>query len=188
MNARVLVSLVVTALLAGSAGTAAADKVQKERPNAAFAGRIMLSSKRFPLSAKSLAAFNAKVRKQSKTNFFEDKKEKNWVIYFAGFLRRPLNDVEYNVKIYELVGRTQQLLASFDQYTDSRGQLSLIGSMKLERKTIGVNKNLLLIIENKGKTLASTRFKVLGEGERYTGKVNFSEDEANGKKSDDDDN
>ena len=57
--------------------------------------------------------------------------------------------------------------------------------MVLERKTIGVNKELLMTIENKGKVLASSRFKILGEGEKFTGKVDFSEDEANGKKTDD---
>jgi hypothetical protein len=41
-----------------------------------------------------------------------------------------------------------------------------------------------MTMENKGKILASSRFKILGEGERFTGKVDFSEDEASGKKSD----
>ena len=41
-----------------------------EKPNPVFAGRIMLSDKRFPMSAKSQAAFNAQVQKQSKTSFF----------------------------------------------------------------------------------------------------------------------
>ena len=40
-------------------------------------------------------------------------------------------------------------------------------------------------VENKGKVYASTRFKLLGEGEKYTGKVNFSDDEAQGKDKDD---
>ena len=43
-----------------------------------------------------------------------------------------------------------------------------------------------MTIENKGVVYASTRFKILGEGERFTGKVNFSEDEANGGDSDND--
>ena len=179
MKVRTLVSIVLTiGLLASSA--LARPRVVKQRANRAFAGRIMLSQKHYPTSAKSLAAFNAKVRKQSRTTFFEGKEKgkKEWKLYFAGFLRRPLNDVEYNVKIYELVGRQQQLLASFDQFTDMRGQYSLIGSMKLERKIVGVNKPLLLVIQDHhNRTLASTRFKLIGEREHYTGKVDFSEDD-----------
>lgn len=157
-----------------------ASPAAAEKPNAAFAGRIMLSEKRFPASAKSLAAFNAQVTKQSKTSFFEDK-EKKWKIHFAGFLKAPLNDVEYVVKLYELTGKGQQLLTSFEQFTDSRGQASLLSSMTLERKTIGANKELMITIENKGKVLASTKFKLLGAQEKFTGKVDFSEEEAAGK-------
>src|SRR5690606_31956939 len=136
----------------------------------------------YPQSAKSLAAFNAKVRQQSKTVFVESKDKKGtWKIYFAGFLKAPLNDVEYIVKIHELTGgRGSQLLVSFEQFTDSRGQTALMSSMVLEKKMVGVNKQLLITLESKGRVLAQSRFKILGEGERYTGKVNFSEDEANG--------
>lgn len=167
-------------------GSAAADKakIEKEKANPSFAGRIMLSDKYYPRSAKSLAAFNAQVKKQSKENFYEDKEKKNWKIYFAAFLKTPLNDVEYLVKVYELQGRGQQLLATIEQFTDARGQYSLLSSVVLDRKSVGVNKQLLMTVESKGKVLGSARFKVLGEGERYSGKVNFSEDDANGKPED----
>lgn len=177
MTARSLLMSSFVALLLFAAPAAA------EKPNPAFAGRIMLSDKHYPISAKSLAAFNAQVTKQSKTSFFEDK-DKKWKIYFAGFLKVPLNDVEYVVKLYEVGGKGQRLLATIDQFTDSRGQASLISNMLLERKTIGANKELLMTLENHGKVLASGRFKILGERDKFTGKVDFSEDEANGKSKD----
>src|SRR6185436_15138562 len=118
--------------------------------------------------------------KQSKTSFFEDK-DKKWKIYFAGFLKVPLNDVEYVVKIYEVTGKGQQMLATIEQFTDSRGQSSLVSYMTLDRKTMGANKELLMTIENKGKVLASSRFKLLGQQEKFTGKVDFSEEDAAGK-------
>jgi hypothetical protein len=74
---------------------------------------------------------------------------------------------------------------SFDQFTSERGQQTIVSNMTLEKKQVGVNKDLLMTMENKGKVLASTRFRIVGDGEHYTGKVNFSEDEANGKKPDD---
>jgi hypothetical protein len=42
-----------------------------------------------------------------------------------------------------------------------------------------------MTMESKGKVLASSKFKIVGEGEHFTGKVDFSEDEASGKKTDD---
>ena len=81
-------------------------------PNQVFKGKIMLSAKRFPLSAKSKDAYISAVRKQSSTNFQENKANGTWKIYFAAFLSRPLNDVEYVIKFYDLSGGTQQLLGA----------------------------------------------------------------------------
>jgi hypothetical protein len=179
MTFRTAVSLlVVLALVIGSRLAVA------ENPNQAFNGRIMMSSKRFPQRAASPSAYTAAIRKQSQTNFVESKDTHAWKIYFAGFLKAPLDDLEYVIKLYELTGKSQQLLVSFDQFTDERGQRTIVSNMTLERKQVGVNKELLMTMESRGKVLASTRFKLLGEGEKFSGKVNFSEDEANGKKDD----
>ncbi len=186
MTARSFVASLVMMMFVIGGSAAAEPKIEKEKSNPAFAGRIMLSDKYYPRSAKSLAGFNAQVKKQSKENFYEDKEKKNWKIYFAAFLKAPLNDVEYLVKIYELQGRGQVLVATVEQFTDSRGQFSLLSSIVLDRKTIGVNKQLLMTVEAKGKVLGSARFKILGEGEKYNGKVNFSEEDANGKPSNED--
>src|SRR5262249_32332321 len=150
-------------------------------PNQVFKGRIMLSSKRFPLNARSKDAYIAQVRKQASSNFTEDKEKHVWKIYFAAFLKVPLNDVEYVVKFYEVGRGTQQLLGASEAFNDERGQKTIVSNITLEKKSFGVNKELLMTIENKGNVLASGRFKIIGEGEKYSGKVEFSEDEANGK-------
>jgi hypothetical protein len=107
------------------------------------------------------------------------------MIYFAAFLRKPLNDVEYTIKFYELGGGGQRLLGTSDQFNDERGQKTIVSKIKLEKKSFGVNKELLMTIENKGTIYATTRFKILGEGEHFSGKVNFSEDDASDSDSDD---
>ena len=173
-----LSSFVVLVIMLGTRAAVA------ENPNQAFAGRIMMSSKRFPQQAKSPSAYTAAIRKQAQTNFAEDKESHTWKVYFAGFLKVPLNDLEYQVKLYDVTGKSQQLLVSFDQYTVERGQQTIISNMTLEKKQVGVNKELMMTMESKGKVLASSKFKILGEGEHFTGKVDFSEDEANGKKGD----
>ena len=182
MRASHLVSTFILAMVT-FVSTANADqrKIVKDKPNPAFAGKIILSDKRFPTQAASLAAFNAKVRAQSKTDFWENKETKSWKIQVAGFLKAPLDDVEYVVKIYDVGKGPQQLVATVEQYTDTRGQTSLITNILLEKKTIGVNRNLMMTMEAKGRVLASGRFRILGEGEKYNGKVNFSEEEAAGK-------
>lgn len=147
-------------------------------PNRVFKGKIMLSAKRFPLTAKSKAAYTAAIRKQSASTFKENKEKQQWKIYFAAFLSRPLNDVEYMIKFYDVTSGPQQLLGASEAFSDSRGQTTIVSNIVLEKKSFGVNKRLLMTIENKGKIYASARFKIVGEGERFTGKVDFSEEEA----------
>ena len=177
MSAR---TLAIAVLAIGLTSTAFA-----ENPNQAFNGRIIASTKKFPQSAKSPSAYTAAIRKLATTNFYEDKTDHTWVINFAAFLKSPLNDVEYALKIYELTGKTQQLLVAADQYTDERGQRTIIAKIKLDKKQVGVNKQIMLTVESKGRVLASSgNIKILGEGEKFSGKVNFSEDEASGKDKD----
>jgi hypothetical protein len=185
MNRPVLVSslVVITLGTLGALGLGSRPAFA-ENPNQAFAGRIMMSNKRFPQSARSASAYTAAIRKQAQTAFLEAKDTHTWKIYFAGFLKVPLNDLEYVIKLYDVSGKAQQLLVSFDQFTDERGQKTILSNMTLDKKQVGVNRELLMTMESKGKVLASSRFRIVGEGERFSGKVNFSEEEASGKKSD----
>ena len=178
----VFVPSLVVGLVALVVGTRPAAA---QSPNQAFAGRIMMSSKRFPQQAKSPSAYTAAIRKQAQTSFVEAKDTHTWKIYFAGFLKTPLNDLEYVIKVYDVTGKGQQLLISFDQFTSERGQQTIVSNMTLDKKQVGVNKELLMTMENKGKVLASSRFKIVGEGDHFNGKVDFTEEEASGKKLDD---
>ena len=177
-------SLFVTfALLFFAVRPAAADD-----PNRVFSGQIIAMAKRPPSTAKSPGAYIQMMRKMKQLNFSEDKATHTWTLWLACFLKSPLNDVEYSIKYYELQGRTQQFLASSDNFTDSRGEKTILTKITIDKKWAGVNKNLLVTLENKGKVLASTTIRILGEGERFSGKVNFSDEEAAGKDNDDDDN
>jgi len=146
-------------------------------PNVVFKGKIMMSSKRYPLSAKSKDAYIAAIKKQSSMNFQEDKEKKGWKIYFAAFLKVPLDDVEYTIKFYDVTSGPQQLLGASDNFNDSRGQKTIVSNITLEKKSFGVNKTLLMSIENRGRVLAQGKFKIVGEGEKFSGKVNFSDEE-----------
>lgn len=155
-------------------------------PNRVFAGQIITMTKRPPASAKSPDAYIATMRKMKQSIFAEDKTDHTFTIWMAAFLKAPLNDLEYTVKYYDVSnGQSQQLLGADDQFTDTRGQKTLITKGKLDKATFGVNKELLVTLESKGKVLASTRVKIIGEGDHYTGKVNFSDDDAAGKDADD---
>ena len=147
-----------------------------------FAGRVITSKKSFPTSAKSASAYVAAIRKITTTSFAEDKESQSWKINFGAFLKAPLDDVEYVVKLYDLSTKPAVLLTSFDQYSDQRGQRTIISNFTLDRKLAGVNKDISIVVESKGRTLAAGRFHITGEWEKFSGKVDFSDDDT--KKSD----
>lgn len=172
-------SILVISLVLGVHTAAAQD------PNRVFSGQIIPMVKRPPATSKSADAYIALMRKMKQTNFAEDKSDHSWTIWLACFLSTPLNDVEYSIKYYDMTAG-KKFLASSDNFTDSRGEKTILTKVRLEKQWAGVNKNILVTLENKGKVLASTTIKILGEGERFSGKVNFSDEEAAGKDSDDD--
>jgi hypothetical protein len=61
---------------------------------------------------------------------------------------------------------------------DKRGARSVTSHMTLDRESFGVNKNLLMVMETRNVVLAATKFAIIGEAERFSGQVNFSEEEA----------
>ncbi len=168
----VLGVLACVALLALSTSAARAN------PEKVFAGQIMTSEKPYPSSAKSASAYVAAIRKQSKKAFVEDKEKQQWRIHFAAFLKAPLPDLEIGVKLFEVAGKSQTLLTSFEQFTDERGQRTIISKIVLDKKQVGVNKELLMVMDYKGKVLATGRFKIVGEGDKASGKVDFNEEDA----------
>jgi hypothetical protein len=163
----------------------AARPASAQDPNKVFAGQIIAMAKRPPATAKSPDAYVALMRKMKQLNFTEDKAEHTWTIWLACFLKSPLNDVEYSIKYYD-VSAGQRYLASSDNFSDTRGEKTVLTKVVIDKKWAGVNKPILVTFENKGRVLASTTIKILGEGEHFSGKVDFSEDEAAGKDADDD--
>ena len=172
--------VIVLALSYLGAGTALAQR----SPDKVFAGKILTSDKKFPTYAKSPSAYVAALKKQSKGSFWEDKQKQTWKVHFAAFFKKGLTDIEVVVKLYDTATATKTLLASFEQYVDQRGQTALLSSFTLDRKTVGVNKAVLMTIEVGGRVVASGRFKIMGEAERYSGKVDFSDEDT--QKRDDD--
>lgn len=167
-------SAVTSAVLLLTSTPAAAQR----GPEKVFAGKIITSDKAFPSYAKSANAYVAAIRKQSKTSFAEDKATGQWKIHFAAFLKAPLPDLEIEVKLFEISGKNQTLLSSFEQFTDQRGQRTIISKLVLDKKQVGVNKDLVIIMDYRGKVLATGRFRIVGEGDKATGKVDFSEDDS----------
>lgn len=168
---RAVLSLVFLLLLGSFAHAGKADKVTKK-----FGGKVILSEKRFPMTAKSQSAYITKIKKQSKAKFWEDKENKQWKIHFAAFFKKPLKDIEYQVKVYDITGKQKSIILAFDQYSDSSNQTSVLSDVTIEREKSGVNRQCMITIESGGRVVASGTFQILGEEEKFDGKVDFGGD------------
>ena len=161
------------ALVLGLGGEARAAN-----PEAVFRGQIITSAKKIPTVAKSKGAYISALRKQKATRFMENKSTKSWKVYYTAFFRSPLNSLEVTVKIWDVSSGSKHLMTTFEQYMDKRGAKSITSHVTLNRDDFGVNKNLMMTMESNGRVLAATRFAILGEAEKYSGQVNFTEEEA----------
>ncbi len=149
----------------------------RRSPEKVFRGQILFSKKAFPRSANSASAYIKKLKKQRKKSLWENKETKEYKMYFAAFFKKPLNTLEITVRIYDISTKRKVLLTSFAQYLSKKGMTSYISKFKLSREDIGANKDLLIVLESRGKTMASGKIRILGEREKFKGKVDFSADE-----------
>lgn len=149
------------------------------KPEDVFAGRILLSDKAYPSQARSQSAYISALKKQSKDRFWEDKGKTGWKIHYAAFFQKPLNDLEVTVKFFDVTQGQHRLVEAYEQYLDSRGQRAIIGKVKLRKGEGGYEPNarILMVMENRGRILAKTYFYIQGEGRKFSGKVEFTEEE-----------
>jgi len=170
------------AAVAFGLGTLVASPAGARKPEDVFAGKILMSDKAFPTQAKSVNAYIGALKKQAKDRFWEDKEKKQWLLYYSAFFKKPLNDLEVTLKTYDISSGEKRMVESYELYLDSRGQRAFSGRLKMPKGEGGYDPNakILIVMENRGVTLAQTVFYIQGEGKRYSGKVEFSEEEANG--------
>jgi hypothetical protein len=168
-------ALAALAVLALAAAPAVA-----RNPEDVFRGQVITSKKRLPSSDKSASAYVARIKAARTERFLEDRATQSWKIHYAAFFRRPLNDLEVTVRLYDVSSGGKKMIGSFEQYLDDRGARSVISNITLERKYVGVNRQVLIVIENRGAILSTGKFWIVGEGEKFSGKVDFSEEDTKG--------
>jgi hypothetical protein len=173
-TASIGVTLAVVAAFA--AGLGVGTGVALAHPADVFAGQIVTARKPIPSKAKSQSAFVKEVRKLKASTFQEDEELKSWKVYFAAFFAKELRDLEVTIRLYDITGGKQKSLYSFEQYLDRSGDRVVNSSIVLERSRVGVNRTLLITMEHGGKVIARGSFVIVGEGPKYKGNVDFTED------------
>jgi hypothetical protein len=131
----------------------------------AFAGRILILTKKPPGWFKSPAAFISFLKANSTKIVYEDK-NKTWRFETFAFFKKPLGDYEVTIVFYDVKdGRGEgqrKFVNSYPQYTQDRNARSLSSPMELIRPDFDANRTYLIIATSMGKEVAKGEFETKG--------------------------
>ena len=152
----------------------------RQGPEDFLKGRVILSDKPLPMKWSSVGSYVAQLKGLNKGTIWYDKKTGKVTVQYAAFFAQPVNDVQVNLVIYDVTngGHTQKI--SSENFMN-RGDRVLFNAVTLDKEDLEGNKKYLFAIEFRGRIIASSTFILRMEGEHYSGKVSFSDEETKAK-------
>ncbi len=171
---RVMLGLLLLALVP-SVGVAG------KKPEDVFAGQVVITSKRLPSRFSSGEAFISAL-KQAKTDKVWPKEQKGndeaiWKLEYVAFFAKPLDDFEVMVKFFDVTGGARKFIAGDAQMTRERGTRVFASDIELTKPYFDANRKYMMVVESKGRTVATANFWLRGKGEEHSGKVEFGDKE-----------
>ena len=152
------------------------------KPEDVFKGRIIITKKRLPMRFASAGAFISAINAGKTDKLWpteEDGDKGSWNVEYIAFFAQPLNDSEIQVKFFDITSG-RKYVAGDAQYTREKGSRIFSSSIVLAKPEFDVRKHYMMTAESRGHVIATTSFWLLGKGANYSGKVEFSDDEAKG--------
>lgn len=175
-----LVALSLVPVLGWSPAASAGGK-----PEDVFKGQIIITAKRLPTKFSSQGAFVDALRKAKTDKLWPKEQTGNdhavWEVEYIAFFAQALNDNEINVKFFDITDGGSRFVAGDEQYTRERGARIFASNIQLAKPEFDVNRKYMMTIESGHRRIAITSFWLRGKGANYSGKVEFSDDDAKGK-------
>jgi hypothetical protein len=152
----------------------------KGAPEDLLAGTIIISDASLPTKWTSPGEYASRLRKLHKKSLVYDKKTGKIQVYYAAFFSKPVDDLEVAFVIYDITNgvANQNKKGSWEAFLGRKGERVLFNSVELDKEDFEMNKKYRFVIQYKRASLAFTDIMILGEGPKYSGKVEFTEDEA----------
>jgi len=160
-------------LLAPSVTSAAA------KPEDLLKGQLLISDSSFPLKWTSAGEYVSRLKKLNKSSLFYDKKTGKLTIYYAAFFAQPVNDVQVNFVIYDITdgANAKAKKGAWEAFLGRKGERAIFNSVELDKEDIEMNKKYLFAIESRRVIIAKGEVTLRGEAPKYSGKVDFSEED-----------
>ncbi len=151
-----------------------------QMPEDLLKGKLIVSTESLPTKWTSAGQFAARLKSLHKSSVTYDKKTGKVEIYYAGFFAAPVPDVQVNFVIYDITDKAagKAKKGSWEAFLGHRGDRVIFNRVELDKDDLEMNKKYLLAIEFRGKIIAQSELTVRGEGPKYSGKVEFTEEDA----------
>jgi hypothetical protein len=149
-------------------------------PEDILKGTIIVSESSLPTKWSSPGEYASRLKKLHKSTLFYDKKTGKLQIYYAAFFAQPVNDLEVNFVVFDITNgvANQNQKGKWEAFLGRKGERVLFNSIELDKEDFEMNKKYRFVIQYRGKSLAYSDVTIRGEGPKYSGKVEFSEEEA----------
>ena len=149
------------------------------KPEDILKGQLIISDSSFPLKWTSAAEYASRLKKLHKSSLFYDKKTGKLTIYYAAFFAQPVNDVQVNFVIYDITNgaNAKAKKGAWEAFLGRKGERALFNSVELDKEDIEMNKKYLFAIESRRVIIAKGEVTLRGEAPKYSGKVDFSEED-----------
>jgi hypothetical protein len=148
-------------------------------PEDLLKGQMIISDESLPTKWTSPGEFASRLKKLHKSSLFYDKKTGKLQVYYAAFFAQPVNDVQVNFVIYDITNGpgNKAKKGAWEAFLGRKGERVLFNSVELDKEDLEMNKKYLFAIEFRGQILAKSEITLRGEAPKYSGKVEFSDDE-----------
>ena len=176
MKSLVSTSRLALAFVALLSMGSASSSAKGQAPEDLLKGRVIISDSKIPSSWSSVGSYVSQLKSMNKSTLWYDKKTGKLKIEYVAFFSQPLNDVQVNLVIYDITNGGKDRRGSWEQFM-RRGDRVLFNSITLDKEDFEMNKKYRLVIEDRGKVIASGEVIVRGEGPHYSGKVEFTDEE-----------
>jgi hypothetical protein len=163
-------------VLVAAAGSASA---KGGAPEDILKGTMIISDAPLPTRWTSPAEYAGRLRKLHKTSLNYDKKTGKVQVYYAAFFASPIDDVQVNFVIHDITNgvASKAQKGSWEAFLGRRGERVLFNSVELDKEDLEMNKKYLFTIEYKRQILAKSELVLRGEAPKYSGKVEFTDEE-----------
>jgi hypothetical protein len=167
-------------VVAGLALVVATGVADARKPEDVYAGKIVFMRNRLPEHFRSAEDFISQVKRSSMGTLWPEKQggdKGKWKFEYMAFFARPLDDLECQVRFYDVTGGGRQLVSSGSVFMH-RGDRMFGSNWTIGAPEFEPNKRILMTLENRGRVLAAGSLIIRGEGPHFSGKVEFTDEEA----------